>query len=43
MTQIESIEVINRSILICTFLIGFVSGGAIAVIVAALKERRRDD
>lgn len=39
--MVQSIDAINKSILICTFLIGFLSGGAIASIVHSVIESRR--
>ena len=38
----ESIDFINKSILISVFLIGFVSGGALAVIIHSLQEKKYD-
>lgn len=43
MSPTADIDVINKTVLICVFLIGFVLGSAITVFLNHLTEKRRDD
>lgn len=43
MEKLTELEIISRNILICTFILGMVVGGTIAVLMQHLTEKRNND